>query len=118
MLKKEECRGIVYNVFNRYQSQWSRDKDNDRLPKNPSKSSGRKNNGEADVISKHGGYDDFLPNLKWKPEVTWLSKALEPALQLWRRYLPTGTTYFHVAGLVILTVGCVIRAYCYVENEF
>lgn len=117
-MKKEEYQGIVYNVVNRYQSQWSRVKDNDTLLNNPSKFSDRKNNGEADVISKGGGYDDFLPNLKWKPEVAWFSKALEPALQIWRRYLPTGTVYFHISGLVILTVGCVITSYCHVENEF
>lgn len=89
LLRKEECHGIVYDVFNRYQSQWSRANDKDVL-KNPRNVSSRKNNEEADAIGKHGAHDDILPNLNWKPELAWLSKALEPALQLWRRSLPTG----------------------------
>ncbi|GER55193.1 alpha/beta-Hydrolases superfamily protein [Striga asiatica] len=48
---------------------------------------------ESDVANSHissedelGGYGD-----RWKPEIAWLGKALEPALQLYKWALPTGS---------------------------
>lgn len=97
-MRKEERYRIVYNAVNRYQSQWSKtdkaEKDELRNPKEVSPTSVKSNsnrNNEADAISKYSSdEDDFISIVKWKPELAWISKALEPALQLWRRALPTG----------------------------
>ncbi|KAK9160691.1 hypothetical protein Syun_007032 [Stephania yunnanensis] len=41
-------------------------------------------------LSKYSSVDDNLSDNKWKIELAWLSRALEPALQLCRRALPGG----------------------------
>lgn len=41
-------------------------------------------------LSKYNSDDDDLSDSKWRLELAWLSKALEPALQLCRWALPTG----------------------------
>lgn len=44
--------------------------------------------GDDSTISKHSGESD-LSNRKWRLEPAWITKALEPALQLCRWALPT-----------------------------
>lgn len=41
----------------------------------------------------HGLVEDSLAEQKWKLELDWLPKALEPALQLFRSALTTGKWY-------------------------
>lgn len=46
---------------------------------------------EDSGLGKYNSDDeDLLGDSKWKLELAWLSKALEPALQLYRWALPTG----------------------------
>lgn len=45
---------------------------------------------ESRVSNKYTSDDDDLGDGKWRLELAWLSKALEPALQLYRWALPTG----------------------------
>uniref|UniRef100_A0A5B7AI17 Putative Alpha/beta-Hydrolases superfamily protein n=1 Tax=Davidia involucrata TaxID=16924 RepID=A0A5B7AI17_DAVIN len=88
---------FVYNV-NRYQSQWSKaekvETDVLKKPKDASQVPARpkvdKKIGNDSEIGKYNSDDDDLSDNKWKPELAWITKALEPALQLCRWALPTG----------------------------
>lgn len=89
VLKKEESyRKLVGGILNRYQ--WSKaenraegnefkEKDYDKLRKSDSR------------ISKYSFSEDDLSNSnRWMPEIDWVAKALEPALQFYKWALPTG----------------------------
>ncbi|KAF6153234.1 hypothetical protein GIB67_036580 [Kingdonia uniflora] len=93
-LKKQETyRQFVYSVLTRCQSQWSKadNAEADSTPKG-------KNFSEKPIISKdvrhQNGHESLSKysfnddNDKWKVELAWLSKALEPALQLYKWALP------------------------------
>ncbi|CAA0816825.1 alpha/beta-Hydrolases superfamily protein [Striga hermonthica] len=47
---------------------------------------------ESNVANSHISSEDELAGYgdRWKPEIAWLGKALEPALQLYKWALPTG----------------------------
>ncbi|KAL3517681.1 hypothetical protein ACH5RR_020270 [Cinchona calisaya] len=85
LLRKQEYKKFVYNVVNRYQSQCSK---NEKLERSQSKVSLKSDANYSDYepgFSKYSsGEDDFVTNNnnKWKLELAWLTKALEPALQL------------------------------------
>lgn len=50
-------------------------------------------------VSKYSSDDEDQTDSKWKLELAWLTRALEPALQLCRRALPTGLlTLEHVSS--------------------
>ncbi|KAL7126684.1 hypothetical protein ABFS83_14G204000 [Erythranthe nasuta] len=70
----------AYNILNRFQ--WSK-ADGDGLK--GKKSYGELENNDSSSDDDLGGYSN-----KWKPEIAWLGKALEPALQLYKWALPTG----------------------------
>ncbi|KAL6998743.1 hypothetical protein U1Q18_044999 [Sarracenia purpurea var. burkii] len=102
LFKKEvSYRRFVYNVLNRNQTQWSKAenvevdvskevKDTSQVPVMPKVD----NNISYDSqIKKYSSDDDDLTNNKWNLELAWLTKALEPALQLCRRALPTGNGF-------------------------
>ncbi|XAR58632.1 hypothetical protein NMG60_11014107 [Bertholletia excelsa] len=100
MFKKEVLyQRFVYNILNRYQSEWSKGqkvevdlskdvKDSSQLPVTPKLD---KNTNYNSRIWKYNPNDDDLSDNRWKLELDWLTKALEPALQLCRRALPTGS---------------------------
>ncbi|KAL7226445.1 hypothetical protein ACSBR1_021525 [Camellia fascicularis] len=100
LFKKEvSCQRFVYNVLNRYQSQWS---NGEKVENNVSKEAKNasqvsvtpkvdKNVNDDSQIWKYSpNNDDDLSDSKWKLELAWFTKALEPALQLYRRAMPTG----------------------------
>lgn len=87
----------LYDVLNRYQSQWpiSGKPESDAI-KDVKEASRDGLNPKADGASSHSHLnkyssdeDDPVSN-KWKPEVAWISKALEPALQLYKWAVPAG----------------------------
>ncbi|XP_075482211.1 uncharacterized protein LOC142522601 [Primulina tabacum] len=81
----------VYScIANRFQ--WSKAdddefkgrKDIDKLDKSPA----NYDSGISRYISEE---DDFsIYNDKWKPDIAWIAKALDPALQLWKWAIPKG----------------------------
>jgi len=103
----------MHSVFIRLQLQRSRaDKIEDKLKEEQetkqisSKSTVKKADGNYG-ISKYSSDDEDSSDSKWKLELAWLSKTLEPALQFCRWALPTGLlsvksychNIFHLANL-------------------
>ncbi|GAB2292271.1 hypothetical protein Dimus_026520 [Dionaea muscipula] len=96
--KRDSYRQFVYNVINRYQSQSSNtDKvlsDVSKDAEDRTKFSPRpklvKGTGYDSGLSKYSSDDDDHNDNKWKLELAWLTKALEPALQFCRWALPSG----------------------------
>ncbi|CAN8286830.1 unnamed protein product [Cochlearia groenlandica] len=93
--------GVVYNVIKRFKSHSSEsgkvvDKKHETSTKNPpSLSSSRselenRRRFESGVDSDSSGDEDNSGDGKWKLDLAWLTKALEPAIQLRRWALPTG----------------------------
>ena len=99
LFKKEASyQRLVYSVLKRYQSEWSKKetvevdmskmaKDKSQIPVPPEVDN---NVNYESQIRKYRSSDDDLSDSRWKLELAWLTKALEPALQLCRRALPTG----------------------------
>ncbi|XP_059625997.1 uncharacterized protein LOC132269026 isoform X2 [Cornus florida] len=99
LLKKQKSyRIFVYDVLNQYQSQCSKAekvetdalkevKDASQVPVRPRV---EMNLGSNSGIRKYNSGDDDSSDNKWKVELAWITKALEPALQLCRWALPTG----------------------------
>ncbi|KAF5822017.1 putative fungal lipase-like domain, alpha/Beta hydrolase [Helianthus annuus] len=97
---KESYQWSVYNALSRYESQWSKlekpntkdEKDASVLPRISQQASqtesnsvhNKDNSDEDDAVSNNNN------NNKWKLELAWLTKALDPALQLWKWPLPIG----------------------------
>ncbi|CAK9150022.1 unnamed protein product [Ilex paraguariensis] len=101
LLKKHDSyERILYNVLSRYQSQWSKVEkvETDDLSKEgknttiqaPVRPKAHQNTDYESRISKYSSDEEDFGNNKWKLELAWLTKALEPALQLCRWALPTG----------------------------
>ncbi|XP_057507860.1 uncharacterized protein LOC130790833 [Actinidia eriantha] len=102
LFKKEApYRRFMYSVLKRYQSEWSKKetvevdmskeaKDKSQIPVPPEVDN---NFNYESQIRKYRSSDDDLSNNRWKLELAWLTKALEPALQLCRRALPTGNGF-------------------------
>jgi len=75
----------VYSLLNRFQLQRSKVDS----PQVSFKSKVERAIGNDSSLSKHS-CDNDLSDRKWRLELAWLTKALEPALQLCRWALPTG----------------------------
>ncbi|CAH1420160.1 unnamed protein product [Lactuca virosa] len=96
--EREPYNPRVYNVIKRFQSQWPKVEDpNMKAAKDDASVSPRntisQHNNQTELSSKVNKYssdEEDTTNNKWKPELAWLTKALEPALQLCRWPLPTG----------------------------
>ncbi|XP_021898412.1 uncharacterized protein LOC110815066 [Carica papaya] len=96
--EQEKYRGFMHSITNWYQSQRSKsDKIEADMQKEsrdvPQLSLRSKLVKKADCDSELGKYysgDEDLGDSKWKLELAWLTKALEPALRLCRWALPTG----------------------------
>ncbi|KAM0050857.1 putative fungal lipase-like domain, alpha/Beta hydrolase [Helianthus debilis subsp. tardiflorus] len=95
---KESYQWSVYNALSRYESQWSKvenpntkdEKDASVLPPISQQASRTESNS---VLNKDNSDEDDAVsnnNNKWKLELAWLTKALDPALQLWKWPLPIG----------------------------
>ncbi|XP_059432429.1 uncharacterized protein LOC132165767 isoform X1 [Corylus avellana] len=87
----------VYSLLNRFQLQRSKVdmveadilKEAKDAPQVSFKSKVERAIGNDSSLSKHSS-DNDLSDRKWRLELAWLTKALEPALQLCRWALPTG----------------------------
>ncbi|XP_061366957.1 uncharacterized protein LOC133310085 [Gastrolobium bilobum] len=96
--REEPYRNYIHSVFNRLQlPRSSADKaEDDKLKEEQEKrqisfkSEVKKKADDSYVISKYSSDDEVPSDNKWKLELAWLTKALEPALQFCRRALPTG----------------------------
>lgn len=97
--KRESCQSLVYGVVGRFYSQQKEankiEDDAVKQENGVSQVSWRsKAEKKLDKDSGLGKYtsddEDLLGDSKWKLELAWLSKALEPALQLCKWALPAG----------------------------
>lgn len=96
--RQESYQRLVYSILTRFHSQQSEvDKvavDAVKQEKNASQVSLKskvENKPDEDFdLSKYVSDGENLSDTKWKLELAWLTKALEPALQLYRWALPTG----------------------------
>lgn len=96
--RQESYQRLVYTILTRFYSQQSKvdkvEADAVKQEKNASQVSLKsKVENEADKDfdpSKYVSDGENLSDTKWKLELAWLTKALEPALQLYRWALPTG----------------------------
>ena len=93
----------MYGVLNRCQSQWSgvgeKEKSNEAKEekenlKLPVRAEVGKRAEHESRVRKYSSDEDDLVDGKWRLELAWLSKALEPALQLYRWALPSGWVCF------------------------
>ncbi|GKU86315.1 hypothetical protein SLEP1_g852 [Rubroshorea leprosula] len=92
--RQENCRRFVYGVLYRCQLQFSKidkvdpdafkeSKDVDQVSMKP------KVEKKMEEPTKYSSGDVDLADSKWKLELAWLTKALEPALQLYKRAMPS-----------------------------
>jgi hypothetical protein len=95
--REEPYRNYIHSVFNRLQLQRSRadkaEKDKLKEVQESCQVSSKSKVNKADDnygISKYSSDEEDLSDSKWKLELDWLTKALEPALQFCRWALPTG----------------------------
>ncbi|KAI3973073.1 hypothetical protein MKX01_019731 [Papaver californicum] len=90
--KQEPYRQFVYSLLTRSRSQCSKaDKPEYDGSKEAKDSSQKGQLSHSSNLSRRGSDHDDLDENKWKLEIVWLTKALEPALQLCRWALPTGS---------------------------
>ncbi|XP_024457851.2 uncharacterized protein LOC7476900 isoform X2 [Populus trichocarpa] len=88
ILKRQQtCRKFLYGVINRSQSEMSKSEKSAQVSSPSSSKTNKKSGGE---LSNYSSGDDDLSDNKGKIELAWLTKALEPALQLCRWALSTG----------------------------
>ncbi|CAL5206915.1 unnamed protein product [Lathyrus oleraceus] len=95
--KEEPYRNYMHSVFNRLQLQRSRA---DKVEKEKLKEEQKgcqfslkskvKKVDDSNGISKYSSDEEDSSDSKWKLELAWLTKAVEPALQFCRWALPTG----------------------------
>ncbi|WJX12003.1 hypothetical protein P8452_02547 [Trifolium repens] len=95
--REEPYRNYIHSVFNRLQLQRSiadkAEKDKLKEVQESCQVSSTSKVNKADDnygISKYSSDEEDLSDSKWKLELDWLTKALEPALQFCRWALPTG----------------------------
>ncbi|KAG2245185.1 hypothetical protein Bca52824_092988 [Brassica carinata] len=86
--RRELCQGVLYNVIKRFQSRLPEsDKELEDSNKAPELETRRQI--ESGIDSDSSGDEDTSDG-KWKLDLAWLTRALEPATQLRRWALPTG----------------------------
>ncbi|CAI9288455.1 unnamed protein product [Lactuca saligna] len=96
--EREPYNPRVYNIIKRFQSQWPKVEDpNMKDAKDDASISPRNRIPQHDnqtesnsKVNKYSSDEEDATSNKWKPDLAWLTKALEPALQLCRWPLPTG----------------------------
>ncbi|XP_026400995.1 uncharacterized protein LOC113296852 [Papaver somniferum] len=90
--KQEPYRQFVYSLLTQSRSQCSKaDKPQCNGSKEAKDASQKGQSSRSSNLSRRGSDHDDLDENKWKLELAWLSKALEPAFQLCRWALPTGS---------------------------
>lgn len=105
--KQVFCQKFVYNILSRCQSHWSNSekasysgfkegKVNYQVTEKPEENS----IGHGPRQSSFNVVNDDLNSNKWKLELAWLSKALEPAVQLCRSVLPTGIFRYECSSIL------------------
>lgn len=88
--RRELCQGVLYNVIKRFQSRLPEsDKELEDSNKAPELETRRQI--ESGIDSDSSGDEDTSDG-KWKLDLAWLTRALEPATQLRRWALPTGSS--------------------------
>jgi hypothetical protein len=85
--RQQTCRKFLYGVINRSQSEMSKSEKSAQVSSPSSSKTNKKSGGE---LSNYSSGDGDLSDNKGKIELAWLTKALEPALQLCRWALSTG----------------------------
>ncbi|XVF21617.1 hypothetical protein REPUB_Repub12eG0105800 [Reevesia pubescens] len=101
LIKRRKFYGrFVNGILNRCQSQWSKPEGVKELNKEKEAKDVSQVSLKPEVDKKAGydtrlfkyssGDEDYVDDTKWKLELAWLTKALEPALQLCRWALPIG----------------------------
>lgn len=91
-LQKKQEPYRVYSLLTQSRSQCSKaDKPQCNGSKEAKDASQKGQSSHSSNLSRRGSDHDDLDENKWKLELAWLSKALEPALQLCRWALPTGS---------------------------
>lgn len=112
--KEVSYQRLVHNILIRYQSQWPKaekgevgeskeENDTSQVPVMPKVD----NNRSHYPSIKNGSADDDSIDHKWSLELAWVTKALEPALQLCRRALATGQ-FFSIAVLSAMCCLCIM----------
>lgn len=110
--------GVVYNVIKRFQSQFSesgkveKELEEHEANKTPSFSSSRSELEDrrrflSGIDSDSSSGDEDTGDGKWKLDLAWLTKALEPAIQLRRWALPTGL--YHMVSCSRFDSWCIRR---------
>ncbi|KAL5701979.1 hypothetical protein ACHQM5_027255 [Ranunculus cassubicifolius] len=96
LLRNQEMyQGFLYSVLTRCRSQWSKaDKTefNNGVGEAKEESGVPKQGGKGNDwgSGKYSSDEEDLSDSKWNLELAWLTKTLEPAIQLCRRALPAG----------------------------
>ncbi|KAL6502899.1 hypothetical protein OROHE_024067 [Orobanche hederae] len=92
LLRKDDLyQKYSYSILNRLQ--WSKADGDELKRKKCDNKLANKNPASYDLgMSNYSSSEDELSgfNDRWKPEIAWLGKALEPALQLYKWALPSG----------------------------
>ncbi|KAL6527687.1 hypothetical protein OROMI_029498 [Orobanche minor] len=92
LLRKDDLyQKYSYSILNRLQ--WSKADGDELNRKKCDNKLANKNPSSYDLgMSNYSSSEDELSgfNDRWKPEIAWLGKALEPALQLYKWALPSG----------------------------
>lgn len=113
VLRRRETYGsLVYGVLDRCQSQWTKAdkvepdalKETEDAPQASSlRTEVREMRHDHSGLDKSSSSDDDVnvSDPKWRLELTWLTKAIEPALQVCRSALQTGLFTFLVAFCII-----------------
>lgn len=94
-MKEKSCGISVFGVLGRCLSQFSEDE----KAGNAKLSSGNDNSSTVgkhydSELCKDSSDDEDFSRKKWKLELAWLSKALEPALQVYKWALTKGFQFF------------------------
>ncbi|KAG8370776.1 hypothetical protein BUALT_Bualt13G0018700 [Buddleja alternifolia] len=89
LAKQDSYKKYAYNILTRFQ--WSKADDDDEIKRKKGYDK-LENSRNYDSAMIYSSSDDDLSSFdsKWKPEIAWLGKALEPALQLYKWALPAG----------------------------
>lgn len=96
MKTQKSYQNLVFGTFTRFHSKDSKTdkvghvKDEIKAPQVSLRAKVEKKIEKEPGLSKYSSDDEDLSEGKWKLELAWLSKAIEPALQLCRWALPTG----------------------------
>ena len=120
LLRKQKLyERVVYSVVNLYQSQWCKvqyfdspvvREGNDGVEgplrqclgkKRDSRSETKKCSSDEDEVNSNGG----------KSEIAWLTKKLEPALQLCRQALPSGVLQYSYSSYIEVQSVLIIQIY-------